>query len=239
MKILILSIYSDNPLYKNMLELQRTYLHSNPNITSYFIQFRTQSEPVEIVNDFIYINGIESRMKITEKTLLSLKYLLETKGFEFDFIIRTNISTLINFTQLFTFLDSIPKFNIYCTGNLLNLQWIDKTSGITNRKLFGTLYAAGTSIILSPDVANFMIKNIDKFRHDIIDDLSIGVFMKKYLPDVLTNLQNFKASYLITEPKTQINHSINYVFIRNRINTNENKRDEDIINMKTIIKLFQ
>lgn len=239
MKILILSIYSDIPLYKQMLELQRSYIHSNPNVTCYFIQFRAQSEPIEIVNDFIYIKGIENRMKITEKTLSSLKYLLETKGLEFDFIIRTNISTIINFTQLFTYLDSIPKFNVYCTGHLLNLQWIDHTSGIYDKKLYGTLFAAGTSIILSPDVANFMIKNIDKFRHDIVDDVSIGVFMKNYLSDVLTNLQNFIASYLIIDPKTTINDSINYVFIRNRINNNENKRKQDLINMKAIIKLLQ
>jgi hypothetical protein len=76
MKILILSIYSNIPLYKQMLELQRKYIHSNPNVTSYFIQFRSQTQPIEIVNDFIYIRGIETRMKITEKTLLSLKYLL-------------------------------------------------------------------------------------------------------------------------------------------------------------------
>jgi hypothetical protein len=239
MKILILSIYSNIPLYKQMLELQRKYIHSNPNVTSYFIQFRSQTQPIEIVNDFIYIRGIETRMKITEKTLLSLKYLLETKGLEFDFIIRTNISTIINFTQLFTYLDSIPKLNIYCTGHLLNLQWTDHTSGITNKKLFGTLFAAGTSIILSPDVANFMIKNIDKFRHDIIDDVAIGIFMKDYLPDVLTNLKNFKASYLITNPNIKINDSINYVFIRNRINNHENKRNQDLINMRAIIKLFQ
>ena len=63
--------------------------------------------------------------------------------------------------------------------------------------------------------------------------------MKNYLPDVLTNLKNFKASYLITNPNIKINDSINYVFIRNRINNHENKRNQDLINMRAIIKLFQ
>ena len=73
MKILILSIYSENPLYNKMLNLQRKYIHSNPDITTYFIQFRTQTNPVEISDDFIYVNGIENRMKITEKTLSALR----------------------------------------------------------------------------------------------------------------------------------------------------------------------
>jgi hypothetical protein len=197
MKILILSIYSENPLYNQMLNLQREYVHLNSSITTYFIQFRQQSNQVEISGDFIYVNGIENRMKITEKTLSALKYILKDLDQHYDFILRTNISTLTNFFQLISFLNSIPKTNIYCTGNLLNLQWLDHTSGINDKKLFGTLYAAGTSIILSYDVASNMVENLDKFRHDIVDDVSFGVYMRNYLPSVIDNLLKYKASYLI------------------------------------------
>ena len=239
MKILILSIYSENPLYNQMLNLQRKYIRSNPDITTYFVQFRSQTNPVEISGDFIYVNGIENRMKITEKTLSALKYILKDLNQHYDFILRTNISTLTNFSQLIPFLNSLPKTNIYCTGNLLNLQWIDHTSGINDKKLFGTLYAAGTSIILSYDVAINMIENIDKFRHDIVDDLSIGVYMKNYLPNVIDNLLKYKASYLIFEKKTKITDAKNYVFIRNRINNDDNKRHDDLVNMDKTIEIIK
>ena len=236
MKILILSIYSETPLYNKMLQLQRKYIHSNPDITTYFIQFRSQSNPVEIVDDFIYINGKEERLKITEKTLLSLKYILKDLNQHYDFILRTNISTLTNFKQLIPFINSLPKTNIYCTGNLLNLRWLDHTSGIFDTKLFGTMYAAGTSIILSYDVAINMVENINKFRHDIIDDVSIGVYMKKYLPIVINNLIKYKATYLIFNRKIKHTDLKKYVFIRNRINMDETKRQDDLVNMEKTIE---
>ncbi len=241
MKILILSIYSSSPLYSQMLQIQRKQDISSiyPDITRYFIEFRSQSKPIEIVGDFIYVKGQEVRMGITQKTLLALNYLIKELGQTYDFIIRTNISTIINLQQLTQYLNSIPKSNIYCSGNVLNLQWLDHTSGIRDKKLFGTLYAAGTSIILSQDVALNMIGNIDKFRFDIVDDVSFGVYMQNYLPNVLDNLKNYKASYLIVEPNTNLNDSIGYVFIRNRINNNDNKRQKDLINMEQIINIIK
>jgi hypothetical protein len=236
MKILILSIYSDSELYNKMLELQRKYINIDANIKYYFIQFRKQINDVEIENDFIYVNGLENRMKITEKTLKSIKYILNDLNEHYDFIIRTNISTIIHFRNLIDYLQSIPKTNIYCTGNLLNLQWYDHSSGIVNNSLFGTLYASGTSIIISYDVALFMINNISNFRHDIIDDVSIGVFMKKYLPSTLQSLQKYKASYLIFDTSKKIEDTNNYIFIRNRINNKEHLRDLDLIHMEKTIK---
>lgn len=239
MKILILSIYSESPLYNKMLELQRKYVNCNANIKYYFIQFRKQIKDVEIENDFIYINGIEERMKITEKTLKSINYVLRDLNEYYDFIVRTNISTIIHYEKLFDFLSFIPKTNIYCTGNLLNLQWLDHTSGIINKSLFGTLYAAGTSIIISYDVALFMTEHTQNFRHDIVDDVSIGVFMKNYLPKTLESLQKFQASYFIFDSHNKdIKDTINYVFIRNRINNNERLRELDLINMEKTIQII-
>jgi hypothetical protein len=239
MKILILSIYSESPLYNKMLNLQRKYIHSSPDITTYFVQFRPQTNPVEISGDFLFVNGLENRMKITEKTLSALKYLLSDLNQHYDFILRTNISTITNFSQFIPFLNSLPKTNIYCTGNLLDLQWIDHTSGINDKKLFGTLYAAGTSIILSYDVASNMVENLDKFRHDIVDDVSIGVYMRNYLPNVIDNLCKYKASYLIFDKKTKIIDVKNYVFIRNRINNDDNKRNDDLIHMVKTIEIIK
>ncbi len=239
-RVLILSIYSDSPLYRQMLEQQRKYINrDNENIKYYFIQFRKQMNEVEIDNDFIYVNGVEDRMKITEKTLKSMKYILkDSKNEHYDFIVRTNISTIIHFNNLIDFLGSIPKNNIYCTGCPLNLQWIDTSSGIYNTSLFGTIYASGTSIILSNDVAEFMVDNLSKFRHDIVDDVSIGVFMKKYLPSALESFQTHKASFLVIENVEMTKKSNDYVFIRNRINSNERLRKDDLIHMNNTIQII-
>ena len=58
MKVLVLFIYSENETYNKMLDLQRKYANTHPDITSYFIQFRKdQTNAVEILNDMIYVKG--------------------------------------------------------------------------------------------------------------------------------------------------------------------------------------
>ena len=249
MKILILSIYSDSELYKKMIEIQREHFNNFKNnlknndkiqdeIVYYFIQFRKQNNIIEIENDIIYVEGEEKILKITDKTLKCLKYLLNDLGETYDFIIRTNISTIINFKQLFLYLYSIPVTDIYCAGKILKLSNLDYQCGILDRRLFGTIYASGTSIILSQDVALNMCNNIDKIRQDIVDDVSFGIYIKKYLPSALLNLNKYVASFLLMSKKIKISLVNNYIFIRNRSANNEIDRENDINNMKNIIDIL-
>jgi hypothetical protein len=245
MKILLLYIYSENQIYNKMIELQREHIiNSNIEISYYFIQFRKeQVNLIEIENDFIYVKGQEALLKITEKTLKSLNFLLKDMGLIFDFIIRTNMSTIINLKKLIIFLESIPKNNIYCTGKILKVQHIDNTYGIKNVKLHGTSYASGTSIILSYDVALNMIQDINKFNHDIVDDVSIAIFIKKFIPIAYENLEKYKPSFLIMYNNVDLTKINNYVFIRNKYISNNNNiqknRDYDLINMKKIIDIIK
>ena len=116
MRILILSIYSESEIYSKMLELQRMYNNTNINIKYYFIEFRNQDKDFIIQNDFIYINGSEDIMNITDKTLKSMKYILHDLEEHYDFIIRTNISTIINYKKLIESLQIVPISKIYSSG---------------------------------------------------------------------------------------------------------------------------
>ena len=44
MNILILIIHNDDPLYNQMIEVQRKYIHSYSNITSYIVQMNPDIE---------------------------------------------------------------------------------------------------------------------------------------------------------------------------------------------------
>lgn len=79
-KNLIIVIYSDNSYYREMLFLQRLYIHKHKNFDVYFIEFKENlNENIKIDNDFIFIKGKEDRMKITEKTIKSIDYLINHK----------------------------------------------------------------------------------------------------------------------------------------------------------------
>jgi hypothetical protein len=232
MKVLVLFIYSENALYNEMLNLQRKYVNTHSDITSYFVQFRKdQTNAVEIVNDIIYVKGEEDRMNITTKTLLAMQYVLCQMNLTFDYVVRSNVSTVINFGQLIQFCSTIPKENIYTSGQVLNLQWLDHSSGIFNDELFGTLYASGTSILWSYDVAIHLANNIDKIRTDIIDDVTFGVYLKQYLPNTIHSLQKYPIPYASTSELISIDNILNSVVIRNRIQNSDSQRNLDLIYM--------
>ena len=227
MKLLILVIYSDSKEYQEMLKIQRSYLHNFPNAQTFFIDFRKQSQSVEVEDDFIYVNGTDSYLNITLKTIEALDY--SVRNLKIDYMVRTNMSTLINIPLLYDFCLQLPKTNVYTSGNMINLQWLDPKSGIKDNSLLGTLFASGTSIIMSNDVVNYLVQHKSKIRYDIVDDVAIGVFMTTYLPSAYYP----QMAQLWFVPKNVKPNQVpqNVVFFRNRAYLN---RHDDVKNMKII-----
>ena len=226
MKLLILVIYSETKEYQEMLKIQRSYIHKFPNVKTFFIHFRNQSNPIEVEDDFIYVNGIDTYLNITYKTIKAFEYAL--KHIKFDYVIRTNMSTVINIPQLYNFCGQLPDKNVYTSGNMLNLQWFDVKANIKDKSLWGTLFAWGTSIIMTNDVVHYLIHHKSKIRYDIVDDVAIGVFMSKYLPSAYYPQT---ASLCYVPKNIKSNQVNNVVFFRNRAYKN---RYGDIKNMKII-----
>lgn len=235
MKLLILSIFSNSTIYNNMKDIHIKYLENNENnenIDYYFITFNEDMiVDVEINNNIIYIKGEENYLNILEKTIVALDYLINIKKKEYDFIIRTNVSTLFNYKLLIEYLNSIPKNNIYIGGILFSLNWLDYKYGITNYKinlysLNNLYYFQGTSIIMSFDVINFILKNKLNIKYDIVDDVAIGLFVKTFLPNAYSRMLEIKY------PKCSINNfESDSIIIRNK----QNDREQDLSNMEKII----
>ena len=89
-------------------------------------------------------------------------------------------------------------------------------SGITLYKhnlysLTNLHFFQGTSIIMSHDVINHLLNNQDKIKFDIVDDVSIAMYLRTYLPDVYNCINNY------TLPKFTINnYEDDSIFIRNK-----------------------
>ena len=228
MKLLILAIYSKNKEYDEMLSIQRSYVHKFPNITSYFIDFREhQTNDIEVEGDFIYVKGKDTFINITYKTIKALEYAVQ--HLKFDYMIRTNMSTIINIPALNAYCSTLRKTKIYTGGLLTPLHWIDKKSGIKDQTYWGAKYFQGTSIIMSRDVVSFMIKNKSNIHYDIIDDVAIGIFIEHYFPYALyTDLPYFYTAPKNIKPSEVDNQ---FVFFRNRAYKN---RVGDVKNMKII-----
>ncbi len=159
----MLIISSDTELvYEKHRKVWRSYMNKNPYIESYFIQYR--DGPSEIEGDIFWLTGKESFQGIITKTIDSIEYFLNKDSY--DFIIRTNMSSLWNFKALLSFLETIPKEGVYC--------------GIIG-EYFKINYISGSGFIMTPDVAKILVKNraiAEKVK--IIDDVDIGYCLEQF-----------------------------------------------------------
>jgi hypothetical protein len=192
----------------------------------------------DIDGNILYIKGKESFLPgVLEKTLKAFKY-YENDLDNYDYIIRTNISTIVDFQLLAKELHENP-INFYGGGNKRVLQWTG--GGINDSKWFGTEYIEGTAIIFSREAIKYIITHDHLIRKDIIDDVSFAILMREHRPDVvvqdLSNYFIFVPCFFIDRYTININglHNMvnnnNYIFYRNKCC---NHREIDVAQMNII-----
>jgi len=162
----MLIISSDTePVYAEHKKVWISYMNSNPQIESYFIQYRDGPQAIE--GNTFWLTGKESFPAILTKTLDSLDYFLNKDSY--DFIVRTNMSSLWNFNALLKHLETLPNEKVYngFIGNYNNYNnYIN--------------YIAGSGFIMSPDVARLLLENRQIAESvKIIDDIDIGYALNK------------------------------------------------------------
>lgn len=187
-KICILIIFSPNPIYDKMFPILHNYYSQFKNLLFYFTQMReNQAKHIEIDQEknMIYVKGKEALMTILKKTVDAMKYIIKTHENEFDFLVRTNISTVINIHLLQKFLCKVPPSKYYGGGHILKCSWGQ------DRRMWGVWFSQGTGIIFSKDIVDEICKNDDCLEYDIIDDVSFGRYIRKYHPDIFDNTDKY------------------------------------------------
>ena len=170
-KSLILIIASnDHPVYTIHEECWKKYMNSSPDeFECYFIkedknldcEAKIEGNNLWIKNEMSYIPGI------LEKTIYAFKF-FENKLNEYEYIIRTNLSSFYYFPALKAFLDSLPKKNLY--------------AGCINTHLYPVFphYVSGAGIYMSPDVCRLISQKFDEIlnlKYKEVDDVIIGKFL--------------------------------------------------------------
>lgn len=170
LKVLILVIASDNlAVYGKLKELWRRHMHiDKKHIDVYFIQADPNlDEEVKIEGDTIWSRSEESFfIGIINKTLMTLNYLSPVIESDYDYVIRTNLSTFYSFPRLLKFLASAPRSGLY-NGALV---YYSNTMS----------FVSGTGIILSKDVALLLgSKAKEYFNVSCNDDIMISDILYK------------------------------------------------------------
>lgn len=225
-KIINLILYSQSKEYDDMRNLLRDFYSKTKgdNIKYFFYCYDENIKTDYVINDdIIYIKGKETYLPgIFQKTIRIFEICLQK--FEFDYIIRSNISTVVDYYHLENYLEKTTVQ--YGGAGVADLQWLDPSCGIYDNRYKGTKYIFGTGIILNKYATRLLVTNKNKLKYDVIDDVGIGVFLnsKGIFPQQLVDSYKIKYNYDKPIHKT--------IFYRNK----RSNRNEDVVAMKNITK---
>lgn len=223
-----------------MYQILSPYYSQFHFVETYFIEFdNTLQTDYVIDKDVLKIRGVESLVPgLLIKTIDAI-LILKKIGKSFNWVIRSNVSTVVNFDKLKCFLDNYSFVN-YFGGHVYNLQWTDAPFGIVDDKYFGLDFAQGTLIGFSNFAVEKILDNRHKFRFDIIDDVSFAIFFKENAPFIkccsMPNGLVFVENQIQTAASIKAyNNQYSPVAWRNK----GVDRNIDLINMRLIIEMLQ
>ena len=184
-------------------------------------------------NNILLIKGNETYLPgILDKTIKAFSYF---KDYKYDYLVRSNISTIINLDLL---INQLNKNNIdYGGGTVLYIDeyYLDPSSGINDNRYVNTFYASGTSIVLSKNLVNQILLKKEFIDYNVIDDVAIGFLIKNYFSDIYLKLYNFNEKFISINDDNINNFDISkIIFYRNRNIT----RDIDIKNIDYITSIL-
>ena len=163
----------DTSYYHKARAVWKAYMNRFPSIKVYML-YGGVSLPDQDESDLVYDDISESLVPgILHKTLRAMQYVHETCTY--DYLIRTNISTLWDLRHIEPLLLSCPTSRCYAGGH--NLHPMNIYSGV--------------SIILTPDLVKECINQQHEFLIELPDDISIGLFMNtiSYTPQTTSTHQ--------------------------------------------------
>ncbi len=249
-RILHLVLYSDDKYYTQMYHILNEYYKTFPPdiITTVFYRYKENvKDYFDAKSNILYLNGTDDPANyasgIIEKTLKAFRH-FEKDLQEYDYVLRSNISTIVDINLLIKQLQETP-ITFYGGGHKDILNWLG--GGITDSVWFGTEFIQGTSIILTAAAVQFILDNEYLVRKDIVDDVSIGIFMREYKPDV--KVQDLWWRYM-NVPAFSQNNQINtngiynmisgkYIFYRNKcFGICSHDRSLDVIQMQLITDIL-
>lgn len=184
--IIHLVLFSESEPYREMMQITRPLYAKYSNIarTIYYCFDETLPEGIEATYDdknmCLRIRGKETYVPgILVKTLQAIQFVLGMFP-NLTYIVRSNVSSVIDLPKLVSELNDLPQRIDYGGFMINELQWIDPAGGVVDQTWWGTRYASGTCIILSKRLAEQMVQERDKFRMELVDDLSIGVWVREH-----------------------------------------------------------
>lgn len=178
-KAIVMVLASHQTLWEMMKPIWMQYMDREPSIKVIFVyaQDPTDVDPGHHVlngND-LHLSGVPERYPIyIDKTLEAFKFVDEK--FDYDFLVRTNLSTFWILDRLLEYLGGLPTENYY--GGFKYLMWSFLTKGDKS-------FAAGWEVVMSRDVVTSTIAHSAEATENYVnhstppEDMALGAVIVK------------------------------------------------------------
>jgi hypothetical protein len=191
MKILNLILYSENdPAYIGMRDVLRSHAARYPNVRCVFYMYDPViTETWTLDGDTLRIRGHETYVPgILNKTIEAFRI---TADWEYDLLIRTNISTIVDYGGLLGYCSG-PDFKYGGPVGVMSATWTDPKGGIFDGRFCGLQFVRGWCIIFTRDTVALMNRDAHFIDTSVVDDVTIGDFLVRKRGITPTNL-SFKS----------------------------------------------
>lgn len=236
LSFLNLVLFSPGKEYQQMYELTSKFYRQFSNVDTIYYLY---DDTIHCEYDYnkeknlLRIRGKETYLPgILEKTIKSFHFTKQLNK-NYDYIVRTNISTIVDFKKLSDLL-SIESVD-YGGGLTMTISkdWRDPMNGIHDSRYEGVKYVSGTCMIFSNKLFQKMLNATEFIDYNVIDDVSIGQFIKTQFPEY--SVKGFEPLFCSTDwakTEEELNElSKKYVFFRNR----HSDRNEDVKKMDCLV----
>ena len=162
--IVNLVIYNESSSYERLMrrELERLEYRG---VKRLFVSLSPECTAVHERDGTLHIPGSESFIPgILHKTLEALSYC--ASSFRFEFVVRSNISTVIDFDKLMGIIPHRNRGVLYASTHIWGPGSADA-------------FASGTNIVLNEAAASYLLSARGYLNMDAIDDVSIGELMRR------------------------------------------------------------
>ena len=229
-KILNLVLYSKDFYYDKMYHITRNfYKKFSDSVETFYYCYSNNSKYHEpyIEGDVLFLFGSETRIPgILKKTIGAMEFFRER---DYDYVVRSNISTIIRFDLLIHKLMASPLD--YGAGIVWRLRWIVPEDGLVDDRYIGFLFCSGTSIVFSRHLVTKILENTESLCFDIIDDVALGILIQTKCPEIVP----IEIGHLTGHFEEVDTDTTNFIFYRFK----HPDRDADIQKMERFIAHLQ
>ena len=219
-------IFNETVAYEAEMIHELRRLNAVRGVRQLFVVLDPAADAIRLEGDMLRVPGVETYAPgILHKTIEAMRYVLRET--EFDFLVRSNISTVVDFAALAPVLAELDAGQpVYAST-----RWFHFIEGVYHRDGIPAdgvreknTFAAGTNIMLSRPAVEHLVSHADGLEMHLPDDVAIGNAMLRVCePRQLTPEEQY------------CNDAPGATVYRNRTDFSDWVRTVDVLRMRKIV----